>query len=155
MIKTSSYSVQPKYEYEKKLKKNKLVGYLVTNQITVKTGKINDIGKFIDRAIEEGANRVHNINFTISDDGKYCEQLLDKATKRGKFEAEVVARSLGTSITGIKSVTSSCSNFDKPPIYPRGFAMEAAASRSAASIEPGSMKLVGSVSLVFFIDNSN
>jgi uncharacterized protein YggE len=155
MIKTSSYSVQPKHEYDQKLKKNKLVGYLVANQITVKTGKINDIGKFIDSAIEEGANRVHNINFTIADDGNYCEQLLDKATKRGKFEAEVVARSLGTSITGIKSVTSSCSNFNQPPIYQRGFAQEMVASSSAASIEPGSMKLVGTVNLVFFIDNSN
>lgn len=155
LIKTSSYSVQPKYEYDNKRKNNNLVGYLVANQVTVKTGKINDIGKFIDRAIEQGANRVHNIYFTIADDGNYCEQLLDKATKRGKFEAEVVARSLGTSITGINSVTSSCSSFDKPPIYQKGFAMEAAASRSAASIEPGSMKLVGSVNLVFFIDNSN
>ena len=155
ILKTSSFSVQPKYEYDKELKINRLIGYLVTNQITLKTGKINDIGEFIDRAIEQGANRVHNINFTIADDDTYCEQLLDKAAKRGKQEAEVVARSLGTAITGIKSVSSSCGNFNQPPIYPRAFAQEAVASRSAVSIEPGSMKLVGSVSLEFFIDNSN
>jgi uncharacterized protein YggE len=154
-IKTSSYSIHPKYEYDNTSKKNIFIGYLVTNQITVKTRKINDIGKFIDSAIELGSNRVHNIKFTISDDNNYCEELLDKAAKRGKLEAEVVARSLGTAITGIKSVSSSCSDFNQPPIYPRGFAQEAVKSRSIPSIEPGAIKLVGSVSLVFFIDNSN
>jgi uncharacterized protein YggE len=155
MIKTSSYSISPKYEYDNTKKKNIFIGYLVANQISVKTSKINDIGKLIDSATEHGSNRVHNINFTISDDNKYCEELLDKATKRGKFEAEVVARSLGIAITGIKSVSSSCSKFNQPPVYPRGNAQESLKSRSVASIEPGSIKLVGSVSLVFFIDNSN
>jgi len=155
MIKTSSYSIHPKYEYEKIRKKNIFIEFLVTNQITVKTGEIKDVGKLIDSATERGSNRVHNINFTIADDNNFCEQLLDEASKRGKREAEIVARSLGTEITGIKSVSSSCSDFNQPPIYPRGFAQEALASRSVPSIEPGSIKLVGSVSLVFFIDNSN
>jgi hypothetical protein len=155
MIKTSSYSIHPKYEYDKTRKKNIFIEFLVTNQITVKTGEIKNVGKLIDSATEQGSNRVHNINFTIADDNKYCEQLLDKAAKRGKREAEIVARSLGTEITGIKSVSSSCSDFNQPPIYPRGFAQEALASRSVPSIEPGSIKLVGSVNLVFFIDNSN
>ncbi len=155
MIKTSSYSIHPKYEYDKTRKKNIFIEYLVTNQITVKTGKIHDIGKLIDSATEQGSNRVHNINFTIGEDNNYCEQLLDKAAKRGKIEAETVARSLDTEITGIKSVSSSCSDFNQPPIYPRGFAQEALASKSVPSIEPGSIKLVGSVSLIFFIDNSD
>jgi uncharacterized protein YggE len=154
-IKTSAYTIHPKYEYDSTRKKNEFVGYLVTNQITVKTGNISSTGKLIDIAVEQGSNRVHNINFTISDDNKYCEELLDKATRRGKFEAEVVARSLGTAITGIKSAASSCSDISQPPISPRFFAQEAVTSKSTASIEPGSIKLVGSVSLVFFIDNSN
>ncbi len=155
MVKTSSYSIHPKYEYDKTRKRNIFIEYLVTNQITVKTGKIHAIGKLIDSATEQGSNRVHNINFTINDDNNYCEQLLDRAAKRGKVEAEVVARSLGTAITGIKSVLSSCSDADQPPVYPRGFAQEALVSKSVPSIEPGSIKLVGSVNLVFFIDNSN
>ena len=155
MIKTSSYSIHPKYEYDKTRKKNIFIEFLVTNQITVKIGEIKDVGKLIDSATERGSNRIHNINFTIADDNNYCEQLLDKAAKRGKREAEIVARSLGTEITGIKSVSSSCSDFTQPPIYPRGFAQEALTSRSVPSIEPGSIKLVGSVNLVFFIDNSN
>jgi len=155
MIKTSSYSINPEYEYDNTRKKKKFIGYLVANQITVKTSKINDIGKLIDSATEQGSNRVHNINFTISDDNNYCEQLLDMATKRGKFEAEVVARSLGTEITGIKSVSASCNNFNQQPMYARGYAQESVASKSGASIEPGSIKLVGTVNLVFFIDNSN
>ena len=155
MIQTSAYSIHPKYEYDSTRKKNNFIGYMVTNQITVKTSNINDIGKLIDSATEQGSNRVHNINFIISDDNNYCEQLLDEATKRGKFEAAVVARSLGTAITGIKSVTSSCSDFNQPRIYPRAYAQESVASKSVASIEPGSIKLVGTVNLVFFIDNSN
>jgi len=154
MIKTSSYTIHPQYEYDKTRKKNIFIEYLVTHQITVKTSTINDAGKLIDRATEQGSNRIHTINFTISDDHAYCEQLLTEATKKGKIEAEIVARSLGTAITGIKSVSSSCSDYNRPPIYPRSFAQEGVASKRAASIEPGSIQLVGSVSLVFFIDNN-
>jgi uncharacterized protein YggE len=153
-IKTSSYSVNPKYEYDNTEKKNRLVGYTVTNQITVKTDNTQVVGKLIDTAIEQGSNRIQSIRFTISDDREYCKELLERAAQRAEFEAEVVAQSLGTTITGIKSVSSSCSGMQQPPVYARGFAQEAGLARSSAPVEPGSIELMGSVSLVFFIDNS-
>ena len=54
MIKTSSYSIHPKYEYDNTRKNNNFIGYQVINQITVKTSKINDIGELIDSATEQG-----------------------------------------------------------------------------------------------------
>jgi uncharacterized protein len=44
-VSTSSYSVQPAYEYDDKLRKNRLTGYRTFNQVTVKTAQIGGWGR--------------------------------------------------------------------------------------------------------------
>jgi uncharacterized protein YggE len=153
-IKTSSYSLQPAYEYDQTARKNKLIGYRVTNQITVKTRQITNAGKFIDSATEEGANRVDNISFTISDNRDFCKLLLRRATERAKSEAEVVAQSLGTKIAGVKEVSSSCGSEMPRPVYRFGMVQEETmTAKSAAPVEAGTIVLQGSVRAVFYLDS--
>ncbi len=149
LIKTSSYSLQPEYEYEKRMKKNVLIGYKVVNQVSVKTGQIHEAGRIIDSAIDAGANRVISVNFTISDDRTYCRELLEKATKRGKLEAEIVAHSLGVQINGIKNVSASCGHTYEKPYYRVSAAQEK--MMSATPIEPGAVHLSGTANIIFFI----
>ena len=153
-IKTASYSLQPTYEYDQTANKNKFIGYRVTNQITVRTKQIAGAGKFIDGATEEGANRVDNISFMISDTSEYCKLLLRQATERARSEAGIVAQSLGTKIVGVKEVSSSCGTEMHTPVYRSGRAQEdAMMARSAAPVEAGSLMLQGSVRTVFYLDN--
>ncbi|MBI5056088.1 MAG: SIMPL domain-containing protein [Nitrospirae bacterium] len=153
-IKTASYSIQPLYEYDQPARKNKFIGYKVINQVAVQTKQINDVGRFIDGAVEEGANRVDNISFTLSDNREYCKRLLEKATERAASEAEVVARSLGTKIAGAKDASVSCSSEMPRPVYRFGIAREETVmAQSATPVEAGTIKLQASVSTVFYIDN--
>jgi uncharacterized protein YggE len=153
-IKTSSYSLQPAYEYDQTANKNKFIGYRVTNQITVRTKQIADVGKFIDSATEEGVNRVDNISFTISDNSDYCKRLLRQATERARSEAEVVAQSLGTKIVGVKEASSSCGTEMHGPVYQFGMAQEdVMMAKRGAPVEAGTLILQGSVRTVFYLDS--
>lgn len=154
MIKTSSYSLQPVYEYDQTKNKNRFIGYRVTNQITVRTKQIANAGSLIDGATEEGANRVDNISFTISDNNEYCRHLLRQATERARSEAEVVAQSLGTEIAGVKEVSSSCGTEMHRPVYQFGMAQEnAMMAKSGAPVEAGTLMLQGTVRIVFYLDS--
>lgn len=153
-IKTSSYSLQPAYEYDQTENKNKFIGYRVTNQISVSTKQIANAGKLIDAATEAGANRVDNISFTISAKSDYCKHLLRQATERARSEAEVVAQSLGTKIAGVKEASSSCGAEMHRPVYQFGMAQEdAMMAKSGAPVEAGTLMLQGTVRTVFYLDS--
>ena len=153
-IKTTSYSIQPTYEYDQITRKNKFKEYRVINQITLRTKQISNAGKFIDRAVEDGANRVDNIIFSLSKSRNYCKPLLQDATESAKSEAETVAQSLGAEIVGIKDIISSCGTEIPRPVYQLGMARdEAVAVKSQVSVEAGAITLNGTVRIVFYLNS--
>ena len=152
-VKTSSYSLEPVYEYDQGTKRNKFIGYKATNQITIKTKQISNLGRFIDSAVEQGVNRVDNISFSLSDTKGFCKSLLQQATEQARSDAEVVAQSLGTRIVGIKDISASCVGEMPRPLYQFGMAEEkVVAAKSATPVEAGTLMLQGTVMAVFYID---
>lgn len=149
-IRTSSYSIQPVYEYDNVNKRNVLTGYKAFNHITVNTKKIKTVGEFVDTAIKNGANNVGGVRFTISDNSK-CDIVMAKAAERAKRQALVAAKAFGVEIKGIKYISPSCG--DSMPMQYKYLDKGIASSQSAAStpVEPGEVILRGNVSAVFFI----
>lgn len=151
-IKTSSYSVRPVYEYDNVKKRNVLTGYRVVNQVTVRTKKIETVGALIDKAIENGANQVQGITFTLADEKDYCDRVLKKATARAEREATVVAQSLNVKIAGIKYIEPSCRKEARYPVQ-RVMVMEAKAAEAPETpIEAGDIVIYGTVNVVFYIN---
>jgi len=151
-IKTSYYSVQPYYEYSESRKKSQLVGYKAINQVTVKTKNIKNAGLIIDGAVNSGANNVQGINFVLDKNEDYCNSVMSKAAAKAKEQANVIAKSLGVKIAGIKSVSTSCG----VPNYPRPmyFAKEMMAAGSAITdtpIESGNIEVNATVNVEFYI----
>lgn len=150
-IKTTSYTVQPVYEYDNAAKKSILTGYKVLNQVTVRSKKIEIAGKIIDNALQSGANQVQGISFMLSKEEESCEGVLKKAAERAKREASFVARMLGTTLSGIKSISPSCGRQPRP-IY-RQAVMETKMSVAVpeTSIEAGDIMVSATVNIVFYI----
>jgi uncharacterized protein YggE len=151
-IKTSSYSLQPVYEYDAQRKKSLLTGYMVRNLVTVRTKKIKSAGSIIDKAVQSGANNVQGLGFTLSDGEERCDSTLKKAVERAKKEAAYVAGLLGTEISGIKSISSSCGNEALRPMYERALtakSMQGAAPETV--IEPGDIAVNAAVGVVFYL----
>ncbi|RJQ49650.1 MAG: DUF541 domain-containing protein [Nitrospiraceae bacterium] len=148
-VKTSSYSLEPLYEYDQGARRNKFMGYKAINQITVKTKQISNVGRFIDSAVEQGANRVDTISFSLTDTKGFCKGLLQQATEQARSDAEVVAQSLGTKIAGIKDISASCGGESPRPLYRIEMAAEV---KSATPVEAGTLMLQGTVRAVFYID---
>ena len=105
-VKTSDYSASPVYTY--KDSKKYLDKYEVSNRVIVRTKSIDKLGYMIDKAISLGATNVDSLNFSVSNYENYCNDLLSSASDKAYKRASVVAKSVGSSLNGVKSFDTSC-----------------------------------------------
>ncbi len=157
-ITTTDFNISPNYDYRTNTggSEHKILSYTASNTIQIKTTKFkeNDISRWIDIAIANGANKVNSINFDISPLKQSIEKqdLVKKAYTNAKNLADSLSSEAGVKITGIKSFNIIQSNNNPTPIpYGReSFAM-AATPKAPTPISVGQQELSISVDVVFLI----
>lgn len=128
-ISTSSLSIYPVYEsYKDEFQRYKpeLVGYKVSNIISVETRKINSVASIIDGAVSAGINRVDSVFFSLSPERHMAlkDKMLEDAVINARYKAQNALEPLNHKIIGVKSI--SLSEFGMPypmPMYQGDFAM--------------------------------
>ena len=101
-VKTSNFSANPIYTYTDK--KRVLDRYEVNNRVTVHTKSLDKIGAMIDKSVEIGATNVDSLNFSISNYESQCNSLIEKASKKANTRAQIAAKSMNTTLDGIRSM---------------------------------------------------
>ncbi len=158
-VKTTNFSANPVYTYSSNNKRN-LDKYEVSNTIVVHTKSIDKAGDMIDKAISLGATDVSNLSFTLSQYEKECDELLSVATKRARTQADSIVKAAGSSITGVKSISGSCSPNASTRVTYRNMMLSAKAADSAEAvpaygaatpIEVGAVKIYANVNASFFV----
>lgn len=104
---TSSFTINPNYNYSEYGSKGDLIGFTVSNSIHIISSDIDRISQWIDKAVQTGANTVNEVYFSISPNKleEIENRLLKDAVANAKSKADIVAASVGLNITGIKSIT--------------------------------------------------
>ena len=148
-IKTSAFIVRPDYSWTKDNKKV-LNGYVATNSIYVVTANIQNTGKIIDEALKAGATRVDGLNLTLDKPNQYCTEILQEAVKDTQFKAGSIAKTLGTSVLGVKSINTSCNTqgvASSPYRLMKSVSADSAAGVESLStpIEAGKIKVYANV----------
>ena len=153
-IKTSDYNAYPVYSYSGS-KKN-FEKYEVTNKVIIHTKSIDSLGKIIDKAILAGATNVDSLVFSLSNYENECDNLIGNATKKAQKRADVIAKNLMTSVSGVKTLNASCSmnNHSMPRVYmSKAFGMDAQNETESFStpLNKGVVKIYANVNASFFI----
>jgi uncharacterized protein YggE len=121
-ISTASFNIYPVYEgYEEPLTKRwsqELVGYRVSNTVTVETSKLTSAADIIDGAVAAGANRVDSVYFKLSPElqMQIQDELIGKAIQNAQKKAENALIPLNHKIIGVKTI--SLSDFAIPQPMP-------------------------------------
>ncbi|MEK7180380.1 MAG: SIMPL domain-containing protein [Patescibacteria group bacterium] len=118
-IKTISYNVYPKYEYEKQIctqyscppSRSTLVGYTVTQTIEVKVEDIDTAGAVLGAIGEVGATEISGLTFTSKDEEGQIREARKKAIEDAKQKASILAKDLGVRLVRIV-------NFSEGGSYP-------------------------------------
>ena len=140
-LKTTGYSVTPRFEPFKPNTARKLIGYQVRNSVVLRTDDLEGIGRAIDAATAAGANEIDSLRFELRDDFALRLQALAEATRRARAKADAIAEALGTKVSRVIAVEES-SGFARP------LRMEARMTAAAATpVEVGDLEVRARVSM--------
>jgi len=172
-IKTTSYNSYPKYQYSSGVcpmydsdggvsmprycppGKEVLVGYEVSQTISVKIRKTADAGAVLTKVGDLGAANISGLSFVIDDIEKVQDEARDKAIEDAKKQAEILAKSLGVKL---KRIVSFSENGNYPiPYIGYGGGMELQAKDATISSVPpqlptGENEVVSSVTITYEIE---
>jgi len=139
-IQTSRLSLQPQYDPNKGGTAN-LLGFQVTNQLTV---TIRDIGKLpdlLDGAIAAGANEMSGIEFVVSGQSKLLDQVRAEAIADAHRKAVLYAQAAGVKVGPVTMISEEGAS---PPV-PAMRALRA----GAVPIAPGEQTLRATVTVSY------
>lgn len=111
-IKTTDFRLNPVYTWVEK-EGQKLLGYEISQNISLKVRDLNKISDIITQATDKGANQIGNISFTIDDEYELKNEARKLAIEKAKEKAEAIATESGMKLGKIKSVYE---NSYQPPI---------------------------------------
>jgi uncharacterized protein YggE len=104
-IKTSTYQVDPIYNYEKE-KLPKLEGYRVTNRLEISTS-IEQVGILVDEITSAGANEINSIRFETANETDSKNEAVRDAVEDALKKAEVIATALNKRVANVTLVNES------------------------------------------------
>lgn len=153
-VMSTQYGIQPVYQYNQKENKQELIGYRVSDRLSIKIRNIQNAGKTIDATAEAGGNliRIDSIHFGIDDNTTYKNEARGKAIKDALTKARQMADLAGVKLG--KPVYITESGFVQPQPRPVLSPLMARAESAAAptEISPGEAEIQVQVQIVFNIE---
>jgi uncharacterized protein YggE len=148
-IQTQQYMIYPVWQWNDRLQKQELVGYRVTNMVTVKIRKIEITGSVIDDIAGAGGDlvRINDISFTVDDPSQYYKEARDEAVKNAQEMAQQMADAAGVKLGALIYMSS---NTGYTPVR-ESYALKAdgAAPAPVTPISPGELQYTVSVQMVY------
>jgi len=153
-LKTTSFNISPRYEWRDQTYyysgERVLVGYEVTQSLEIKIRDLEKVGAIIQKATDEGANEISNLQFTIDEQDELKKQAREQAIAKAKSKAEELAKELGLRLVEISS-------FSETGVTPYYYGLEKASSaigmggEAAPEIQTGENKIEVTVYITYKI----
>jgi uncharacterized protein YggE len=103
-IQTADFSVSPQYTNGANNEAQRLTGYQVRNQVSVRLDDTGKLGAALDALVAAGANQMNGINFSIRDNGAMLQKAREAAIADARQRAETYARAAGVTLGPIQSI---------------------------------------------------
>ncbi|MDD1705659.1 MAG: SIMPL domain-containing protein, partial [Methanoregulaceae archaeon] len=152
-IQTVSYTIYPVYDDNARPFGQKIKYYQVTSMVQVTVRDVARTGEIIDIAVNNGANQVSSVGFSLSPEKEKTlrAQALTLAVANARSDADVTAAATGVVITGVKSIN--VGSVYVPVYYDNRFggAAEMKTTAVPTPIEAGQIRVTAQVSISYLI----
>ena len=150
-IQTSNLSINPLYAQQTRPVDEPqapvIVGYQVSNQVTIRQRKLGDYGKVIDTLVSAGANQVNGPSFQLDNSDAALDEARIAAMKAARARAELYAKAAGLRVARIVSISEGQNYQPGPPMVYARMAMDK--SEAAPPVESGELELTANVTVMF------
>lgn len=151
-IQTSNFSIFPQQDYSQQQagKLPRIIGYQVSNNITVTKDDTASAGKLLQVGIANGVNQSSGLNFLVSNPTRGRDQGLKAAFDDARAKATLLAQAAGRSLGRALTITEGGAQVPYPrppqPMYAKAAAMDMV---SEVPVESGTQELSYTVSVLF------
>ena len=140
-IATSNFTVSPRYDYgQNNGQPPKLVGYDVSNNVTVTVHKLEAIGGILDKAVSSGSNQINGISFSISKPEAAMDEARKLAVQDARHKAELYAAATSTTLGNVIAIAEGGPVY-QPPMQVQMSARKMSADAANVPISQGEQVL--------------
>jgi uncharacterized protein YggE len=148
-IQTTNFSVSPQYPPYNANNGGvqKIVGYQISNQVSVTLDDTKKLGRALDALVTAGANQINSVSFSIKDADALEAKAQADAVGNARTRAETYAKAAGVNLGGVVSISEGATEAPRP-MY------RMAAGLAAAPVTPtaaGEQSVTANVTVVFEI----
>ena len=155
-VQTSSFTVSPQYKPSPKRSNDvppaspEIIGYVVSNTVTVDVRNLEKIGAVIEEVLAAGANHFQGLRWALRDERPTRLEALRNAAALAREKAAALSEALHVKLVRVLSVNEGGHVVRPAPHVGRAMmAMEPGAGEPPLS--PGEMKVEATVTLVYEI----
>jgi uncharacterized protein YggE len=147
-MQTSSFSVQPQYApfRQENPEPQRIIGYQVSNNVTVTVDDLTKVGPTLDALVRSGANQLGGIQFMVADTKPLAERARAQAVVDGAAKARTLAMAAGVTLGPLVSIQETMVGRPIPV-----FAMARAVAAEATPIAGGEETVSVTVQMVYAI----
>jgi uncharacterized protein len=142
------FSVQPVYQW--KDGKQKLIGYRVTTDVTLKLKDFSKIGSITQQLADANVSETQTLNYTLENIDEAKNKAVEDAYRHARSSAETIAHASGRSLGELSY--ASVDTFGTQPVVPRMramVAMEKAAPAPTEEFTPQNVTVTAHVNALF------
>jgi uncharacterized protein len=148
-IATTAYSITPVYTYNQKTGMQSIIGYSVSNNLSVKIRTIANAGAVIDSAAAAGGDytRINSVTLTVDQPDKYNDQARELAMADASNRAKQLAKLGGVKLGKATYINESINSPWQTISFDAGG--KAAPSAPTTTISPGETEITLMVQVVY------
>lgn len=148
-IQTAQFNIWPQQDYREN-QLPRILGYQVSNNVTVRSTKIADAGRLLGVAIGAGVNTSSGINFEVSDPARGRDAGLRAAFDDARAKATLLAQAAGRTLGRVIVISEGTERTPQPyPVAQRAMAMEARVANADVPVESGTTELTFHITATF------
>ena len=127
-IQTSNFMVNPRYDYgQNNAQPPKVIGYDVSNNVTVTVRKLESLGTVMDQVVSAGSNQINGVAFQVSKPEAATDEARKLAVADALRKANVYTAASGVTLGQIVSLTEGGGYQPPVPVF-KSMRAEAAAA---------------------------
>ena len=145
---TVSYTIEPKYKYDKNDNVTQRIGYTVSNRVRVVLKDIDKTGEVLEAITKAGVSEVDGPNFGFSDPEKLKVEALAAAVADAHERGQALAKASGSDLGKVFSINQTSAYV--PTVY-SGLANVVTQSRAEVPIAKGQDEVAAQVEVVYLL----
>ncbi len=156
-LQTSGFSIDPRYVYPENKDNTqppqapKIVGYAVSNSLTVRVRDLKKVGEILDQSVTLGVNQGGNLFFTNDKPEAILEEARKKAVTNAVAKAKTLTEAAGVSLGKVIEISEQ--SFNPRPMPMRESKMMAAAPADSVPVAAGENTYNVNVNVTFELKN--